>query len=1241
MMMSTPRKRRMALAFTVAAVVLAIAVWLFLRVGAGPRLAEDDAKEGRTAGAAKPGDAGTLAGAAAFSVEEPPPAPLETAADASELPAPPLLRGRVVGEGEGVPGASILFIASRHVEDLLHRIEALVAEQGPVPEIPVLVARAREEILRLKARALRATSGEDGWFELREGDRGAYFILTLASGWLFRYGDVVSLEHGRTEEVILALDRGASISGRAIGPDGRGAAGATVAAELRPPGMAGIGRIARRLLAYFNGEFLRGPFETRTDEEGRFTLTSLPSGLYDLAAAGSEGVESRLRGVETGTQDAVIYIGRGARVDGWLADTEGAPAAGVQVVLEPEEERIELPLAFAGFSETAGTIHRLLGEPPRSATAGPDGVFGIGALAAGRYTLRIVERGFLPFRRQLTLDWGEHLNLGTVRLDRGLAIRGAVLSASGLPVAGAIVEARIAQPNFFNAASMMNDALAGRARAVTDAGGGFVLAGLAGGQYRLKASASGHGSGVKHNASAGGESVEIRLEPGAAVRGRVLAAPDRTPLAGARVSAAEVRTRTDGEGWFLLEGVAPREPEGGAFFGGMQFPGQRPQGRRGIERRSAAASAPEAGGSKTVKLRVSARSHVGIAMEIDPESIPSELEVLLAPSAAISGKVLDPQGQPAPGALVRLTPVIPTEAMLGSFDPALIFLAATVADLEGRFRLERFSAEDEGGRYRVIADHPSWARGSSETLSLDGGGAPAEFEVHLVAGGSIRGTVSDGLQPVSGAQVLLAQPRRDGGQAAAFLDLLGLPKSGKAAHTNSRGEFAYEQVPPGEHVLSVVAAGYPEPREQKVRLEASETQVLSFILDPGGEIAGDVIDPAGQPLAAARVRLLREGGDGRLGEAQRFLGGAYRAALSAEDGSFAIVGLPPGKYTLLAERSGFVRAELGGIEPGPPPRRLVLQPAAALRGTVTDLVTGSPVRAFRLGLERQDAARGFPGFGAREHQDPGGVFLREDLEPGVYRLELVASGYAPAVAEVSLAGGITVEQDFTLARAGRLRGRVLDATTQAPIAGARVFLAAPAAPAAADASADESRRSAVPRRATERGAAAASGSDSAAEEDTRALAGHFAQGLFGDSVLTADDGSFTIDGVPEERRTLVVSHAEYVSRFIEDVVAPQAAELELAVTLHRGFAVSGTIAAADGIAAAGAAVFLRGASESNASVRKSSSADPAGRFRIGGLERGAYRLIPLAGGPRKAGPALEIVLDGDRSGIELLLEPPR
>src|SRR5262245_4848214 len=80
---------------------------------------------------------------------------------------------------------------------------------------------------------------------------------------------------------------------------------------------------------------------------------------------------------------------------------------------------------------------------------------------------------------------------------------------------------------------------------------------------------------------------------------------------------------------------------------------------------------------------------------------------------------------------------------------------------------------------------------------------------------------------------------------------------------------------------------------------SSQTERNSARENREGAIPGRVVGPDGQPMAGARVVVLR------ISER----GGSQHSAIVADDGNFKLTGLSPGIYVLQAHAPGYVSAE--------------------------------------------------------------------------------------------------------------------------------------------------------------------------------------------------------------------------------------------------------------------------------------------------------------------------------------------
>ncbi|MFN0058590.1 MAG: carboxypeptidase regulatory-like domain-containing protein [Planctomycetota bacterium] len=1129
---------------------------------------------------------------------EPTPAVADVAPDTVVDATPANLIGRVLGEGQGVAGASVLLFSVSELEALIFRLERIVTSVGEIPRVPELIQTVRNELGKLKSSALIVTTDDKGEFVVRTERRGGQFVLVYAREWLFKFGDVVNLEDGNTAELIVSLERGAQISGRVVGAGREPLAGIRVLAEYRPAGTAGVARLVRRALRWINGEFLKGPFETTTGAVGEFAITALPAGTYDLLAYDASGIESYLPSVETGSSANVIYFGVGARVSGALADNFGAPLGGIVVQLERIDDALSLPPMAAQFSEVAQLVNRYLGDPPVRVKSGDDGTFTFHPLGTGSYKLSIDEAGFYPARKNVTLDWNENVALGVIELNRGLTIRGIVRAASGEPLENAEVLANVQDTTFFNAGSVVSDFLTGRVRTVTHADGTFVLSGLRKGKYDLVATLAEFGSAHKRAVEPEGTAIELVLTEGQTLSGRVLSIGGE-PIAHARVKMGSAVAETNVAGEFELRGISA---DGGSSFGfGI--------GMARVRATSESIDGETETGPTKVALEASAKGYHSENIEFELEKLPATVDVELEVAPEITGIVLSPTGEPAAGALVRIVPKIDEEEdFLGIGAAGLIFLGVTTTGIDGRFRFRSYHVA-EGGEFQIIADHLLYSRGTSEPFRFGELLAePRDVELRLVTMSRIEGVVTDGAQPVAGAIVRLVKPREDSHEVAMAMSMFGLPKPGKTTHSDSNGHYVFEKELSGTYEVSAEKVGFKDSTEQTLTLAEGQTGRADFILDAGGVIEGIVVDEAGRTIADAAVRILRESDSREIVEMQRALGSGYRSAQSGANGQFRFEGLPEDTYYIVIARAkGYSATEQASVRTGGPSVRVALVPAADLRGVVLDAATQQPIEEFNVQVQStsgDDSVEDMIEFGGRQIVDAGGVFERRDVAAGKYTITLRAAGYATQSTEISIAPGSLNDRVFTLGRAGSLRGRVTNERDE-PVANVRVV-------------AKTMKR--------------ADGVDS----DEAAIRRHWSDSMLGESGTTDQDGRYVISTYPDGPCRVEFSHDDYNTETRDDITVARGSELELNLKLAPGLVCEGIVTSrADG-GPTQRMLFVRGLDAENKHVQKSEMSDENGNFRFAGLVPGRYRLVGL-GSSEEGGQPLELELKEDRKDIRFEL----
>jgi hypothetical protein len=273
--------------------------------------------------------------------------------------------------------------------------------------------------------------------------------------------------------------------------------------------------------------------------------------------------------------------------------------------------------------------------------------------------------------------------------------------------------------------------------------------------------------------------------------------------------------------------------------------------------------------------------------------------------------------------------------------------------------------------------------------------------------------------------------------------------------------------------------------------ERTRTETVAFLAEDGGEVTA-LFTRFGQPVAmeggarAAGARLSGTVFDSTraaplAGATVRAEGTAYAASTDAA-GRYEMPELPDGTYSLT-----FSGARLDTLRYAPLPVRVTVAGRAAVpqnlaipsmpRLLAVGCGDSAAIGGTLVGLVRGDSAA--PVVGASVTATwPGGERVAESDYRGIYRLcggpvgvplglRMTAQGVSMAVADVRLAPGAPVQQDFALpprlaatdGASGRtagaaglpLHGRVVASATGRPVAGATVRLGSALAPRTTDA----------------------------------------------------------------------------------------------------------------------------------------------------------------------------------------------
>lgn len=350
----------------------------------------------------------------------------------------------------------------------------------------------------------------------------------------------VTLDRGhatRATEAVIRLERGGRLE--VLVRDGQGR-----------PGVGLTLRIANNWSDPF-GQATDGlPSRTLTDASGHGSLTGLPSGR-DLSLALERDGKVQARHPETIRLDRGetreiewVYppLGTGCLVAGLVLETNGLPAEGLEVWLG-SQSRIGGMMRHRGRVDAirrTDAAGRFLFEdvPPSDWLVG---------LAPG-------QEGVPPHQLSLEIFTGEKRRDVTLRVERGLAIRGRVVGPRDEPVMGCRVTGTCHEPYVICESESRGD-------------GSFTLEPLMGGSYRIEAEPSDESgfliAGDALEVPAGAEDVVIRLGSGGTLHAQVLSGENRASRR-ARVSLLpEDLSRpiahylNEGRGRFVFENVVP------------------------------------------------------------------------------------------------------------------------------------------------------------------------------------------------------------------------------------------------------------------------------------------------------------------------------------------------------------------------------------------------------------------------------------------------------------------------------------------------------------------------------------------------------------------------------------------------------------------------------------------------------------------------------------------------------------
>ncbi|MDF1700832.1 MAG: carboxypeptidase-like regulatory domain-containing protein [Planctomycetota bacterium] len=753
----------------------------------------------------------------------------------------------------------------------------------------------------------RGTTDENGRVTLGPLDPDDYAVVAMAPGYINASVDNVVVSGNRIRSIGMRLVEGVSVRGRVLGADGNGIEDALVMGFAQPSFSASQ--------------------TVRSEADGSFVLSGLRKGGYMFIAWHETSGQTMQPGASPGSVD--IKLAGTGKIRGAVVTKDGKPITDGRV----------RPIKVGPFAYVYSMVKDL----------DESGIFEV-EVPAGEWNCRVQSSdGWVSDGNMASVTAGDTTKIKIV-VEESRVVRGVVMDANGNHIEGA--EIFVMQGGFPETPSREQYSR-------SDADGRFEVPGLTSESVDLHVVHSEYADtkvSVNPASSATAAEVSVRLTAGASVAGRVTDSEGKG-IAGEQVNIAmgwfDGRSvYTDDAGGYRFDAVKAGEytvttgpfeqgarglskkgvqvgeeglvtvdfqnpAAGGALTGTVTMAGKPVAGAkvtvtdaRGADR-AVGVTTDEAGafraeGLQFGSVRISVKTadgRTGSARTSLSETGGIPVVDVDIGTATVSARVLGPTGEPAPGCWINVENVMSEDAGWGRI------VDNGNSDGEGVFRSDGL----QPGRYTLRVMRTEFAQYVSPPFDLREGEAKNLGDIRMTAGVVLRGVVRDDAgRPVERATVSLKDLK---GNA---LQMFSMATSG------SDGLYEMHGIEPGRFIAHVQAAGHAHADKEVVITEQGGS--LDAVLERGGTVRITVLDPGGDPVARANVKLFDQQGlqVTRTISLANFDTGSRR---TGADGRTSLDDLAAGIYVVRAELAGWTLV-------GSPPRTR-LEPGGEVSVTLT------------------------------------------------------------------------------------------------------------------------------------------------------------------------------------------------------------------------------------------------------------------------------------------------------------------
>lgn len=788
--------------------------------------------------------------------------------------------------------------------------------------------------------------------------------------------------------------------------------GACITGSLKGPGDAATSAVLRIFSMGSDGTMgfggQPGGFTCAFDVSGEFTLSAIPCVQPYQWSARSENYGGKRGDLNLLTPltdvPLPVVLDGGERVAGKVTDGNGTPIGGATVTAW-------LPGKIFGMDD----------DLARRVVTGEDGRYELIGLPSGRVKVNADHPARLDSPKVDVHLEGEPKTGVDLVLESGQAIEGTVRREDGGLAEGVVVTARfdaarVSGPNFMNA---MRGATA---ETTTDAEGKYRLTGLGAGPFVVEATQEDDELDwlAQRDGVLPSTRVDLILALPTHLAGRVV---DDT---GVPVPGFSIIAKRKVMGDFVEMTVAYErgsfDHEGGEFL---------------LPRITA--------GEWQVTVEADGLISPAPFTVVAPSEEAEALELPVVRASSVTGNVLGPDGQPFPGATVRIDPgSVGWQVQQDPYPEAV----TAVSDEEGNYAMPTLVPGNLGLR----ATASGYCHSATSTFEVAPGETREDVTLRLTSGGTLVGDVyDDDARPAAGYMIM------------AF-NMAGM--SQVFGGTDNAGHFRMENMPPGAYMvmamdpsreISVGAEGIDMgammsqwDMSQAVLKEGQETYVVigappEHLVTVTGSVTLD-----GEPYEGALVSFVPPG--------EKMYANMKNVTVR-EDGSFELELDGTGAYVVSVQVITGVAGQQSSIEfavdipeHAKEHRADFELPLGRISGRLTG-PEGSPAGGARVTLTSDGVVRSDSFFGGQYTElvtEPDGTFDVRALRPGTYRLS--AGGASPySGAETTPYGRVTSGNleldegewmqgvDLRLPRPGRLEVTVTTADGK-PVPGASIFV---------------------------------------------------------------------------------------------------------------------------------------------------------------------------------------------------------